>query len=64
MAWLEATAFADWVRTSLIGYPLLLTLHSIGMGGSPVTGMVQTLAIGSLVIWTVAITTGRLTAYL
>jgi hypothetical protein len=154
MAWLEATSFADWVRTSLIGYPLLLTLHSIGMaimvglifvvnlrllgffkripytsldrmltfawigfvinlvsglgiftsqatfyvtsgpfilkiamvllgalaagymlptlktesanwmGDSPVTGMMQTLAIGSLVIWTVAITTGRFTAYL
>jgi hypothetical protein len=154
MAWLEATTFADWVRTSLIGYPLLLTLHSIGMalmvglifvvnlrllglfkripytsldsmlvfawigfvinflsgaaiftsqatfyvtsgpfilkiamvllgaltagymlpilktesaswvGGSPVTGMVQTLAIGSLVMWSIAITTGRFTAYL
>lgn len=154
MAWLEATTFADWVRTSLIGYPLLLTLHSIGMaimvglifivnlrllglfkripytsldrmlafawigfvinflsgaaiftsqatfyvtsgpfilkiamvllgaltaaymlsilktesakwvGGSPVTGIVQTLAIGSLVMWSIAITTGRFTAYL
>lgn len=154
MAWLEATTFAEWVRTSLIGYPLVLTLHSIGMaimvglifvvnlrllglfrripyasldrmlalawigfiinflsgaaiftsqatayvtngpfilkiamvllgaltagymqpmlkresvnwaGDSPVPGMVQTLAIGSLVMWTVAITTGRFTAYL
>lgn len=154
MAWLEATTFADWVRTSLIGYPLLLTLHSIGMaimvglifivnlrllglfkripytsldsmlafawigfvinflsgaaiftsqatfyvtsgpfilkiamvllgaltaaymlpilktesakwvGGSPVTGIVKTLAIGSLVMWSIAITMGRFTAYL
>ncbi len=31
MEWLEASAFADWVRTSFVGYPMLLTLHSIGM---------------------------------
>ena len=31
MAWLESTALADWVRTSLVGYPLLLTGHSVGM---------------------------------
>ena len=154
MEWLEASAFAEWVRTSLVGYPLLLTLHSIGMAimvglvfvvnlrllglfrripytsldrmlalawigffinflsgaaifttqaafyvtsggfvlkivmvllgalavwylqtllktdsaswvrGLPVAGTVQTLAIGSLMVWTVAITTGRFTAYL
>jgi hypothetical protein len=154
MEWLEASAFAEWVRTSLVGYPLLLTLHSIGMAimvglifvvnlrllglfrripytslermlalawigffinflsgaaifttqttfyvtsgpfilkivmvllgalavwymqpilktdsaswvrGLPVAGTVQTVAIGSLMVWTVAITTGRFTAYL
>ena len=31
MEWLESTALAEWVRTSLVGYPLVLTLHSIGM---------------------------------
>ena len=31
MQWLESTALAEWVRTSLIGYPLVLTLHSVGM---------------------------------
>ena len=31
MAWLEATALAEWVRTSYVGYPLALTLHSVGM---------------------------------
>ena len=31
MASLEASAFAEWVRTSYVGYPTLLTLHSIGM---------------------------------
>lgn len=31
MEWLESTALAEWVRVSLVGYPLLLTVHSIGM---------------------------------
>ena len=31
MEWLESSAFAEWVRTSFIGYPMLLTLHSVGM---------------------------------
>jgi hypothetical protein len=31
MEWLESTALAEWVRTSLVGYPLVLTVHSIGM---------------------------------
>ena len=31
MEWLEASAFAEWVRTSFVAYPMLLTLHSIGM---------------------------------
>lgn len=31
MAWLESTALAEWVRTSLVGYPTLLTAHSVGM---------------------------------
>lgn len=29
--WLEETALAEWVRVSLVGYPLVITLHSIGM---------------------------------
>lgn len=31
MEWLESTALAEWVRTSLIGYPFVLTVHSVGM---------------------------------
>ena len=31
MEWLETSGFAEWVRTSFVGYPMLLTLHSIGM---------------------------------
>jgi hypothetical protein len=28
---IESTAFSDWVLTSTYGYPILLTLHSIGL---------------------------------
>jgi hypothetical protein len=31
LLWLENSGFADWIRSSFIGYPLVLTLHSIGM---------------------------------
>lgn len=31
MEWLESTALAEWVRTSLVGYPFVLTVHSVGM---------------------------------
>jgi hypothetical protein len=30
--WLEATSFADWVRTSSVAYPMILTIHALGMG--------------------------------
>ena len=30
--WLEATPLADWVRVSAIGYPLVITVHALGMG--------------------------------
>jgi hypothetical protein len=32
LIWLEATPLADWVRMSTLGYPLMITLHAIGMG--------------------------------
>lgn len=32
--WLEGTAFSDWVLTSLIGFPLMLSLHAVGMAVS------------------------------
>lgn len=28
---IEASAFAEWVRVSRIGYPLMITCHAIGM---------------------------------
>ena len=32
LIWLEATNLADWVRSSSIGYPIMITCHAIGMG--------------------------------
>ena len=31
IAWIEETALAEWVRASLIGYPMMITLHSVGL---------------------------------
>jgi hypothetical protein len=31
LAWVEASALADWVRMSSEGYPSMITLHAIGM---------------------------------
>ena len=31
-AWIEATSLAEWVRVSALGYPMMITLHSLGLG--------------------------------
>jgi len=31
LQWLEGSGFADWIQTSFIAYPLVITMHSIGM---------------------------------
>lgn len=31
LQWLEETRFSDWVLTSMIGFPLMLSLHAVGM---------------------------------
>ena len=31
LQWLEGTRFSDWVLTSMIGFPLMLSLHAVGM---------------------------------
>jgi hypothetical protein len=31
LQWLEMTRLADWVNTSLLGYPLMISSHAIGM---------------------------------
>ena len=32
LAYLEATAFSEWVLISMLGFPTLIALHSVGMG--------------------------------
>jgi hypothetical protein len=31
LIWLEASSLGEWVRTSLTGYPLMITCHAVGM---------------------------------
>jgi hypothetical protein len=31
LQWLEQTTFSDWVLTSFIGFPLMLSLHAVGL---------------------------------
>jgi hypothetical protein len=31
IAWIEETALAEWVRISTSGYPMMITLHSVGL---------------------------------
>lgn len=31
LTWLEATGLAEWVRSSLMGYPSMIALHALGM---------------------------------
>ena len=31
LQWLEGSAFAEWIQTSFVGYPIVITMHSIGM---------------------------------
>lgn len=31
IAWIEGTALAEWVRVSARGYPMMITLHSVGL---------------------------------
>lgn len=29
--WIEASSLAEWVRISISGYPMMITLHSVGL---------------------------------
>ena len=31
LVWLEATGLAEWVRSSISGYPSMIALHAVGM---------------------------------
>jgi hypothetical protein len=30
-SWIEATGLAEWIRVSALGYPMMITLHSLGL---------------------------------
>jgi hypothetical protein len=30
--WLESSALAEWVAASLMGYPIMITTHAVGLG--------------------------------
>lgn len=31
LSWLESTGYSEWILTSTIGWPLMLTIHAIGI---------------------------------
>jgi hypothetical protein len=31
LAWLESTAYTEWLLTSLVGWPLMLSIHALGL---------------------------------
>jgi len=32
LIWIEESAFADWIRISTMGYPMMISAHAVGMG--------------------------------
>ena len=46
---LEATAFADWVLISMLGFPTLIALHSIGMGVAVGLSLIVTLRLNRVI---------------
>ena len=47
---LEATAFADWVLISMLGFPTLIALHSIGMGVAVGLSLIVTLRLNRIIM--------------
>ncbi|MBU2977770.1 hypothetical protein [Alteromonas sp. C1M14] len=43
--WLEESAIGDWVATSIWGYPIFLTLHTIGMGTIVGLSLMQAISV-------------------
>jgi len=31
LLWLEGTSFAEWIRISTVGYPMMIAAHAVGM---------------------------------
>jgi len=46
---LEATAFAKWVLISMLGFPTLIALHSIGMGVAVGLSLIVTMRLNRVI---------------
>lgn len=50
LAYLEATAFSQWVLISMLGFPTLIALHSVGMGVAVGLSLMVALRLNRLLI--------------
>ena len=48
LTYLEASAFSQWVLTSMLGFPTLIALHSVGMGVAVGLSFVVTLHLNDI----------------
>lgn len=50
LAYLEASAFSQWVLISMLGFPTLIALHSVGMGVAVGLSLMIALRLNHLLI--------------
>ena len=50
LAYLESTAFADWVLISMLGFPTLIALHSVGMGVAVGLSLIAALRLNGVLV--------------
>ena len=31
LSWMESTAYSDWIVAGLVGWPLMLSMHAVGL---------------------------------
>ena len=31
LSWLESTAYSEWIVAGLVGWPLMLSMHAVGL---------------------------------
>ena len=42
LSWMESTAYSEWIVAGLVGWPLMLSMHAIGL--ATVVGIMLVLA--------------------
>ncbi len=50
LAYLEASAFSQWVLISMLGFPTLIALHSVGMGVAVGLSLMVALRLNQLLV--------------